>query len=149
MERAFLIDKTARTSDRIVKTNTMREKTVYGVKTNKYITPQNISQSINQKSRAEKEEEVQLWDDLLNKARHEMPGATNSRINAIVYKQIQNIKHGKKEEADPELTLKPNVLKSQLSKGPAPYKPSRTRRVFRSQQQVQIHTADAAMSDSD
>ena len=37
-----------------------------------------------------------------------MPGATTNKLNAIVYKRLQDIKHGKKEEHDPELTFKPD-----------------------------------------
>jgi hypothetical protein len=44
----------------------------------------------------------------LEEARFEMPGATQEKLNAFVYKKIQNIKHGKKEEIDPELTFYPN-----------------------------------------
>ena len=44
--------------------------------------------------------------------RHEMPGASQEKLNAIVHKKIQDIKHGKKEEPDPELTFKPNVTAS-------------------------------------
>ena len=35
------------------------------------------------------------------------------------------IKHGKKEEPDPELTFKPDVTQSQFSKAPAPEKPKK------------------------
>lgn len=35
------------------------------------------------------------------------------------------MKHGKKEEHDPELTFKPNITMSQLSKEPAPVKPKK------------------------
>ena len=41
-----------------------------------------------------------------------MPGATDEKLRALVYKQIQEIKHGKKEEHDPDLTFKPNVTMS-------------------------------------
>jgi len=37
-----------------------------------------------------------------------------------VYKKIQNIKHGKKEELDPELTFYPNCSLSLASKAPLP-----------------------------
>ena len=35
------------------------------------------------------------------------------------------MKHGKKDEHDPELTFKPNITLSQLSKEPAPVKPKK------------------------
>ena len=41
-----------------------------------------------------------------------MPGASDERLRSIVYKQIEDIKHGKKEEPDPELTFKPDVTRS-------------------------------------
>jgi len=36
--------------------------------------------------RKEKEEEVSLWKALLDKARFDMPGASDARLSAIVYK---------------------------------------------------------------
>jgi hypothetical protein len=74
--------------------------------------PMEISVAINEKLRQEKDEEVNLWAELLSKARHEMPGASEQKLRALVYAQIQQIKHGKVEEVDPELTFKPNCLKS-------------------------------------
>lgn len=68
--------------------------------------------AMNEKLREEKNDEVELWKDLLKKARHEMPGASEQKLRAIVYAQIQQIKHGKVEEVDPELTFKPNCTKS-------------------------------------
>ena len=56
-----------------------------------------------------------------------MPAATVSRLNAIVYKRLQEIKHGKKEEHDPELTFKPDCTRSYASKAPAPPKPKKKR----------------------
>ena len=54
-----------------------------------------------------------------------MPGASDERLRSIVYKQIEDIKHGKKEEPDPELTFKPDISISVASKAPAPEKPKR------------------------
>ena len=54
-----------------------------------------------------------------------MPAASQSCLDAIVHRKIQDIKHGKKEEIDPELTFKPNINSSQASKAPAPVKPKR------------------------
>lgn len=62
--------------------------------------------------RSEKDQEVDLWYQLMEKQRFEMPGASQEKLNAIVHKKIQDIKHGKKEEPDPELTFKPNVTVS-------------------------------------
>ena len=56
-----------------------------------------------------------MWDELLSKARFDYPSATENRLQAIVYRQIQEKKHGKKPIEDPELTLKPNILRSQKS----------------------------------
>ena len=56
-----------------------------------------------------------------------MPAATENRLNAIVYKRLQEIKHGKKEEHDPELTFKPDCSRSFGSKAPAPPKPKKKR----------------------
>ena len=68
---------------------------------------------------------MDLWADLLKKARYDHPAASQAKLNAMVYRQIQDIKHGKKEEPDPELTFKPNVTMSQMSKAPAPEKPKK------------------------
>jgi hypothetical protein len=43
IERAFLLDKTARTANRLIKQTQGNDKTVYGIKTNKYIRPEEIS----------------------------------------------------------------------------------------------------------
>ena len=51
-----------------------------------------------------------------------MPGATENKINAIVYRRLQDIKHGKKEELDTECTFAPDVTVSVMSKAPAPVK---------------------------
>ena len=51
-----------------------------------------------------------------------MPGASEQKLRAIVYKQIQNIKHGKVELPDPEATFKPNCSESMRSKPKAPKK---------------------------
>ena len=75
--------------------------------------------------RAEKNDELGLWQELMAIQRFDMPGASQEKLNAIVHKKIQDIKHGKKEEPDPELTFKPNVTMSQMSKPPAPEKPRR------------------------
>jgi len=59
---------------------------VYGIRTNRYIKPEDISKRINDKLRVEKDEELELWEILLEKARHEMPGASDEKLRAIVYK---------------------------------------------------------------
>lgn len=63
-----------------------------------------------------------MWKEMLEKARYEMPAASEEKLRALVYKQIQNIKHGKVEEPDPEATFKPDCTWSQLSKPAAPKK---------------------------
>ena len=75
---------------------TGKSKTVYGIETTKYIAPEKITQQINTKIRSEKEQEVEIWNELYAKVRYEMPGATENRINAIVYRRLQDIKHGKR-----------------------------------------------------
>lgn len=128
IERAFLLDKTSRTADNMLNNIENKTRTVYGINTAKYIKPMEITVAINEKLREEKTDEQVLWDDLLAKARYEMPAASDQKLRAIVYKQIQNIKHGKVEEPDPEATFKPNCLQSQKSKPPAPKKEEK--RVF-------------------
>lgn len=64
-----------------------------------------IAKRINEKLRFEKDNEVELWKKLLDEVKFVMPGASQEKLNAIVYKKIQDIKHGKIEEADPELTF--------------------------------------------
>jgi hypothetical protein len=125
IERAFLLDKTARNAERIISNCEGVEKTVYGVQISQYTTPEEISNKINQKLRKEKDEEQELWEKLLAKAKHELPGASTNKLHARVYKQICDIKHGKKEEKDPEMTFKPNLTMSKLSKAPTPVKPKR------------------------
>ena len=72
----------------MIKSSSGKDKVVYGIPTSKYIRPEQISEKINQKLRHEKDEDVQLWDDLLKKQRHEMPGASEERLKAIVYRKI-------------------------------------------------------------
>jgi hypothetical protein len=55
---------------------------------------------------------MELWNELLIKARYDMPAASEQKLHAVVFKQIYDMKHGKKVEVDPELTLKPNISKS-------------------------------------
>ena len=119
------MDKTSRVAERMIKKAEGVDKTTYGIQTSQYIRPEKIAIEINQKLRKEKEEEVSLWKTLLEKARFDMPGASDARLSAIVYKQIEDIKHGKKEEPDPELTFKPDISISVQSKPPAPEKPKR------------------------
>ena len=101
------------------------KKVTYGVETDKYIVPETITAKINSKIRDEKQKEIGICEELYEKAKFEMPGASEARLNAIVYRRLQDIKHGKKEEHDPELTFKPNCTRSQKSKAPAPPKPAR------------------------
>lgn len=61
----------------------------------------------------------------MEKAKFDMPGTSQEKLNAVVHRLIQNIKHGKKEEVDPELTFKPNVTQSQKSKPKPPAKPAK------------------------
>ena len=118
-----MLDKTARAADNIIHNYTGKEKTIYGIKTKKYIRPEEISTRINEKLRNVKDDEVKLWYTLLEKEKHAMPGASEEKLKASVYKKIQEIKHGKKEEHDPELTFKPDISNSVFSKPPAPVKP--------------------------
>lgn len=105
-----------------------KERTVYGITTNAHIRPMDISTAMNEKLRAEKDDEVALWKDLLAKARYSMPAASEQKLRALVYKQIQDIKHGKREEIDPEETFKPDCSRSLKSKAPAPVK--QDKRIF-------------------
>ena len=76
IERAFLLDKTARNADRIINNCAGVEKTCYGVQINKYTKPELISKKINEKLRDEKDHEQELWVKLLAIAKHEDPGAS-------------------------------------------------------------------------
>lgn len=64
-------------------------RTVYGIKTNTHMRPMEISMALNEKLRGEKDDEVHLWADLLARARHSMPGASEEKLRALVYAQIQ------------------------------------------------------------
>jgi hypothetical protein len=57
----------------------------YGVISETYIRPEVISAKLNKKMREEKEIDIEMWRDLLEKARYEMPGATEERLKAIVF----------------------------------------------------------------
>ena len=135
IERAFLLDKTSRAADNILAAADGKGRTVYGIKTNTHIKPMEISMAINEKLRNEKEDEQVLWKELLEKARYDMPAASEQKHRALVYKQIQNIKHGKVEAPDPELTFKPDCSRSHKSKAPAPAKPEK--RIFTAKKKAQ------------
>ena len=45
-----------------------------------------ISGYINEQLREEKRGEQHLWDELLTKARYEMPAASDQKLRALVYK---------------------------------------------------------------
>ena len=135
IERAFLLDKTSRTAGNVLANCDGKGRTVYGIATNTHIKPMEISSAINEKLRAEKDGEVGLWDDLLAKARYEMPAASDEKLRALVYKQIQDIKHGKVEQISPEETFKPDCRKSQKSKAPAPVK--QDKRIFTAKKKAQ------------
>jgi hypothetical protein len=57
-----------------------------------------------------------MCKELFAKARYEFPDASKNRLDAIVYRQIMEINHGKEEKDDPELTLKPDCTMSAYSK---------------------------------
>lgn len=103
------MNKTITRADRLLEKQE-KEVTTYGIKTNRYINPEVITKNINEKLRSEKEDEAVLWDRLLVKARYEFPSASQNKLHALVFKQIQVIKSGKgQQEPDPELTLKPDI----------------------------------------
>ena len=85
MERAFLMDKTARIADKVTQ-HQNGDKTKYGITTAAYITPEEISRRMNEKIRVEKDQETELWKDLLAKARYEMPAASQEKLSAIVHR---------------------------------------------------------------
>ena len=58
------------------------------------------------------------------KAQHDFPGASEQRLHAIVYKQIEQLKR-RQDDHDPELTLKPDISESMASKPKQPKKPKR------------------------
>ena len=64
IERAFLLDKTGRTADRIIKKSEGRSKTVSGVHTDTYTSPEKISRAKATKMRAGIEKENALFDEL-------------------------------------------------------------------------------------
>jgi len=51
-----------------------------------------------------------------------MPSASEQKLTATVFRQIQEIKSGKREEVDAELTMKPDISKSKKSKAKSPVK---------------------------
>jgi hypothetical protein len=86
IERAFLLDKTARTAERVINGAKGIEKTVYGIQINKYTKPEEISKKINEKLRKEKDQEQDLWTELMAVAKFEDPGASQNKLYAKVYK---------------------------------------------------------------
>jgi len=52
------------------------------------MNPESISKNINNKLRDEKDKDMPLWDELLVKARYDMPSASEQKIAAVVFKQI-------------------------------------------------------------
>jgi hypothetical protein len=83
-----LLDKTARNAERLINNATGIEKTCYGVQINKYTRPEEISKKINAKIRTEKDQEQDLWVELLAVAKFDDPGASENKLHAKVYKQI-------------------------------------------------------------
>ena len=81
-----MLDKTARNSERFLQQADGKERASYGIVHDRYIQPKQITHQINQKVRAEKDQEVELWEQLLAKAEFDMPGASKARLNALVYK---------------------------------------------------------------
>jgi len=76
MERTFLMNKTVRTAENMTKrqsSQTVR----YGVKCEKYRNPESISKGVMQMQREAKDQDQALWDELLVKARYEMPSASD------------------------------------------------------------------------
>jgi hypothetical protein len=53
------------------------------------MNPESISKNINNKLRKEKDQDKHLWDELLVKARYEMPAASDQKLAAVVFKQIE------------------------------------------------------------
>ena len=85
MERTFLMNKTTKKAERIT-SNQFKEVKKYGIPSSCYINPQEISGRINYKIRTEKDAEQELWKELLEKAAFDMPGASDSKLQAIVFK---------------------------------------------------------------
>ena len=87
MERVFIMDKTTRIADVLLK-NQKAETVRYGIRSDKYQNPELISTCINEKIRKEKDQEQELWAELLVKVKFEYPSATDNKLHAIVFKQI-------------------------------------------------------------
>lgn len=123
LERGFIMNKTLRSAQNLLDRKG-NETVSHGIRTDTYINPETITNRINEKYRIEKEDNTQLWQQLLLQAQHDFPGATEQRLHAIVYKQIEQRKRSK-DDYDPELTLKPDISKSMASKPKLPEKPKR------------------------
>jgi len=76
--------------------------------------------------RREKNEDKDLCVQLHNQARFDEPGASNNRLNALVFRQLHARKNGKKEIHDPERTFQPNCIAS-LRSHPKPKQKRRFR----------------------
>lgn len=141
MERTFLMNKTSRLADQMTQMQS-KEVTKHGITTVKYINPMTISSLITEKVRKEKEQESPLWTQLLEKARYDMPSASDEKLRAVVFKQIQEMKRlaKKNEEVDPELTLKPDISASMRTKPKLPVKQKR-RRILPSDHSKSVKTS--------
>lgn len=82
------MDKTQSAASKLLKGRS-KEVTTYGIVSDKYINPECITKNINEKLRSEKEDEMVLWEKLLVKARYDFPSASENKLHAIVFKEIQ------------------------------------------------------------
>ena len=129
------MEKTKKMTTLLTSKQTGMEKTSHGVSFTKYTNPEQITAQINQNLRTQKTKEIDLWEQLLQKAKYDFPSASEEKLTAIVLKQIEGLKRGQKdqEEAD-QFSFKPDLSRSQASKPPAPYKePTRRQRQMMSE----------------
>lgn len=76
---------------------------------NEYTNPEGLSAGISQAMRNKKAMEAEKVAELTKIVRHELPGATESRITATVLRRMYENDQTSHLLADPELTGKPDL----------------------------------------
>lgn len=77
-----------------------------------YTNPEQLSGNISEAMRRQKEEEKNEREELTKIVQHELPRASEEVINATVLRRMYENVLSKHDAADPELTGRPNCVKT-------------------------------------
>ena len=78
-----------------------------------YRAPEQLTVELNEQRRKEKEAVAEERERLVKRVSYDMPRAAKERVEAIVFKTLQEKKHIEEmEPIDPELTLRPDTTKT-------------------------------------